>query len=128
MNSKYKKLLSDTFLFTVSNFASKLISFLLIPLYTSILTTTDYGISELIHTTVNFLYPFLTLSISEATIRFAFDREKRDGGVLSTSLLFIVVSWLPLILITPLIPNINVDLGNYWLYFLIYYLTHNFHY
>lgn len=128
MNSKYKKLLSDTFLFTVSNFASKLISFLLIPLYTSILTTTDYGISDLIQTTVNFLYPFLTLSISEATIRFAFDREKRDGGVLSTSLLFIVVSWLPLILITPLIPNINVDLGNYWLYFLIYYLTHNLHY
>lgn len=128
MQGKYKRLLSDTFLFTVSNFASKVISFLLIPLYTSVLSTTDYGISDLIQTTVNFLYPFLTLSISEATIRFAFERETRDGNVLTTSLLFIIISTLILILASPLIPSINRELGTYWIYFLIYYFCYNIHY
>lgn len=128
MNGKYKRLLSDTFLFTISNFASKVISFLLIPLYTTVLTTSDYGISDLIQTTVNFLYPFLTLSISEATIRFAFDQKGRNTSVLSTSLLFIFLSTVPLALITPLIPRINADLGSYWLYFIAYYLCYNVHY
>ena len=128
MNDKYKKLLSDTFLFTVSNFASKIISFLLIPLYTRLLTTADYGISDLIQTTVNFLYPFLTLSISEATIRFAFDGKRREEGVLSTSLLFILLSNVPLIIATLFIHKINMDLSQYWMFFLIYYALHNLHY
>lgn len=128
MDGKYKKLLSDTFLFTLSNFASKAISFLLIPLYTRILTTADYGISDLIQTLVNFLYPFLTLSISEATIRFAFDKKEKKEGVLSTSLSIIVLGWLLLVLTTPLVYVFNIELSKYWLFFLAYYLTYNIHY
>ena len=67
-SNRYKKLFSDTAAFTVSNFASKLLSFLLIPLYTSVLTTEEYGIADLITNTVNVVYPLLTLCIMEATL------------------------------------------------------------
>ena len=125
MNNKYKRLLSDTALFGISNFASKVISFLLIPLYTSKLTTADYGVSDLIQTTVNFLYPFLTLSISEATIRFAFEKK---NNVLSTSLLFIFVSTIILLLASPLVSKINLELSQFWGYFIVYYFCFNIHY
>ena len=46
MNSKYKILASNTVIFAVGNILVKLISFFLMPLYTSILTTEQYGVAE----------------------------------------------------------------------------------
>ena len=73
--NKYKKLLTDTGLFVVSNFASKLLIFLLLPLYTNVLSTEEYAVADLITTTINLTFPVLTLSITEATLRFAFDKN-----------------------------------------------------
>ena len=55
MNQKYKALFSDTAAFAVSNFASKILTFLLVPLYTAILSTSDYGIADLITNTTGVL-------------------------------------------------------------------------
>ena len=67
--SKYKTLAKDTGLFAISDFASKCITFLLLPIYTNVLTTTEYGQVDLLNNMVNLVYPLLTLSIVEATIR-----------------------------------------------------------
>lgn len=40
---KYKYLFKNVGLLTISNFGSKILSFLLVPLYTSLLTTGEYG-------------------------------------------------------------------------------------
>ena len=40
-------LMKNTIIFTLGNFGSKLISFFLIPLYTNVLTTTEYGVVDL---------------------------------------------------------------------------------
>ena len=39
----YRRLLSNTFLFSVSTFGSKLLLFLLTPFYTSVLSQGEYG-------------------------------------------------------------------------------------
>ena len=44
MNTKVKELLSNTLLFTVANLGSKLMVFLMVPLYTAVLSTDEYGI------------------------------------------------------------------------------------
>ena len=72
-SSQYKRLFKDTVLFAVSDFASKCITFLLLPLYTSVLLTDEYGKLDLLNNMVNLIYPLLTLAIVEATIRFALD-------------------------------------------------------
>ncbi len=45
--NRYKKLIKNTALITVGNFASKLLTFFLLPLYTAILTTAEYGVADL---------------------------------------------------------------------------------
>lgn len=117
--------MSDTVLFTISNFASKALVFLLLPLYTNILSTEEYAIADLITTTINLILPILTLSITEAVLRFSFDKGIKKNEVLSTAIIFILVSTLFLVLIKPIIAQIEVanTLNSYWWYFVISYCS-----
>ena len=83
---KYKELTNNTLLFTISNFGSKIISFLLVPLYTNVLSTSDYGSVDLVSTTVQLLLPLLTLNIQDAVLRFALDKEQDEKDVISNGL------------------------------------------
>ena len=73
---KYNYLLKNIGLLTLSSFASKILSFLLVPLYTSILTTKQYGIYDMFNTTVMLLLPLITIDIVDAVLRFGLDRSK----------------------------------------------------
>lgn len=122
---KYLTLFSDTAAFTISNFASKILVFLLIPLYTSVLTTEEYGVADLITNTVNVVYPILTLSVMEATLRFAFDKNVEKSEVLTNSLVIIGLSEIIVILSTPLVKYLSSDMAEYWGWFVIIYLGSN---
>lgn len=126
-DSKYKSLFTNTIAFTISNFASKILVFLLIPLYTSVLSTEEYGIADLITNTINVLYPLLTLAIMEATLRFAFDSDVSKDEVLSNSLVIIGIGELAIIGVWPLISHINDTLSSYWGWFCVIFLGHNLH-
>ena len=56
-----KYLLKNTVIFSIGNFGTKIISFFLVPLYTNILTTREYGTVDLIYTIGMVLVPLLTL-------------------------------------------------------------------
>lgn len=72
MNERVKELISNSALFTIANMGSKILVFLMVPLYTAVLSTEEYGISDLVQTTAMLLYPILTCMISEAVLRFCF--------------------------------------------------------
>ena len=55
--NKVKKLFSNTALFALGNIGSSIILFLLLPLYTNVLTTEEYGIINLVTTFSNLLIP-----------------------------------------------------------------------
>ena len=122
---KYKTLFSDTVAFTISNFASKILVFLLIPLYTSVLSTKDYGIADLITNTINVLYPILTLCIMEATLRFAFDKSENKEEGLINSLIVVIASEILLILAMPIVQIISKQLYSYWCWFCFMYFGFN---
>lgn len=124
---RYKKLTVDTMLFTVSSFGSKFLTLLLTPLYTAVLSTEEYGVADLIITTIDFIYPVLTLMISDAALRFAFDEDKKKSGVLNASFLFVFASTLLLILATPLVGYLSVELSKLWTIFVVTYLFFNLH-
>jgi O-antigen/teichoic acid export membrane protein len=73
VNEKYKYLGKNTLLFTISSFGTKILSFFLIPLYTNVLTTAEYGTADLIATTATLLIFILTLNISDSVLRYALD-------------------------------------------------------
>ncbi len=126
-NSKSKRLAKDTILFGISSFGSKIILFLLVPLYTSILTTENYGIADLITTTVELIYPVLTLGISDATLRFALSKDENKKNVLAISLIFIFFSNVILLSCYPLISFLSPKLNEYWLYFILIFFLFNLH-
>lgn len=119
MKQKYKMLFSDTIAFTISSFASKILVFLLIPLYTSVLSTEQYGIADLITNTVNVIYPIMTLSIMEATLRFAFDEKSNSTDVLSNSLFVIILAEFIIVILWPFSSMFGKTMHEYWIWFAI---------
>lgn len=83
MNTKVKELLSNTLLFTVANLGSKLMVFLMVPLYTVVLSTDEYGIADMVQTTATMLIPILTAMIAEGVLRFCFLKEYSSNEVFS---------------------------------------------
>lgn len=81
--SKYGDLSKNTLLFTINSFGSKLITFLLVPLYTNILSTNDYGTADLMTSTAQLLIPLLTLNIQDAVLRFSLDKTKDPKKIIS---------------------------------------------
>jgi len=124
---KYKKLLSDTALFTLSSFGSKILVFFLVPLYTNILSAQQYGIVDTVTTMTNLLVPVLTLLISEAVLRFALDDSKNKHQVLWAGMLLIFISSGVMLCVKPLMGFVGgkwAFLGDYWLWIVgVYFLN-----
>ena len=76
MNKTYKSLVKNMGYLTISNFASKILVFLLVPLYTSVLSTAEYGIYNAIVTTVQFIAPIVIFNISDGVMRFLLEGSK----------------------------------------------------
>ena len=90
--SKYKDLSKNTLLFTISSFGAKIISFLLVPLYTYVLSTQDYGTVDLMTTTAQLLIPVLTINIQDAVLRYALDKDYDEGVVIGAGIKVISLS------------------------------------
>lgn len=87
---KYKYLLKNLGFLTIGNFATGVLSIILIPLYTDILTRAEYGTYELINTTIGFLLPILTLCIGDAMSTFALLKKYDFTELLSISVRIIL--------------------------------------
>ena len=70
-----KELAKNTGLLAIGQFGTKLLSFFLVPLYTYVLSTADYGTYDLMNTTVSLLVPILSLNICDSALRFPLDKN-----------------------------------------------------
>lgn len=91
MDKKYKTLIKNIGYLTISNFASKILVFLLVPLYTSILTTAEYGRYDAIITTVQFLTPIVILNVSDGVMRYLLDKKYDRKEIYSIGYKYIVI-------------------------------------
>lgn len=83
---KYKYLIKNIGLLTISKFGSKILSFILIPLYTNLLTTTEYGTYDIYSTTVSLMIPILTIQVVDSVVRFSLDENNNKAYVFSLGL------------------------------------------
>lgn len=113
-NRKIKDLSKNTAVFTIGSFGARIISFLLVPLYTYVLSTSEYGTLDIVTTTVQLLVPVLTLNVQDAVLRFALDNNYEKEDVIRISLRINIISacFLGIILmagnfihVLPLTPN-----------------------
>ena len=84
-----KHLLKNTGILAVGTICSKVVSFFLLPLYTAVLSTEDYGISDLIQTITYLLLPFVGLQLCAGVFRLTLERNSPEGKreVISTGVL-----------------------------------------
>ena len=92
MESRSRYLIKNVGILTISNFASKVLVFLLVPLYTNVLTTSEMGTYDLIVSTVTLLVPILSLNIIDAVMRFSMDQSKSPNDVAVIGIKFIMIS------------------------------------
>lgn len=92
MTSRYQKLIKNSTLFAASNFGSKIMIFLLMPLYTRTLTTSEMGIADAIYAACTVILYIVSLTISEATMRFSKMEDVAKEKVLVNSLTVWLIS------------------------------------
>lgn len=119
--SGYRYLFNNIGLLTLSNFATKFLSFFLVPLYTNVLTTTEYGTYDLFNATIGVLLPVLTLNIQESVLRFALDKKTNREAIVTISAKYLLISnFLVIIgLIFNRITNLNAMIAEYGIYFFL---------
>ena len=122
-NNKETKLIKNSALLMMGNFSSKLLVLFLVPFYTSVLSTEDYGVSDLVITTVNLLYPIMSLMVETAVLRFCLDKGTDRKSVFSFALWVETVGFIVLVpisyIVFPLTP-----LADYLFLFMAYYASH----
>ena len=83
MASRYKSLLKDTLVFALGNLGTKLILFLMVPLYTNYMSDAEYGIADLVFTVAQLMAPFISVVIFDAVVRFGLsDSERKEDVIL----------------------------------------------
>lgn len=99
MKKNYLYLIKNVGILAVGNFTTKLLNFFLIPLYTSVLTTTEYGEFDLLNTTIGLLVPIFTLNIFEGIFRYSLDKQTNKVNLLRIAWKYFLLSFIPLCLI-----------------------------
>lgn len=82
---KYTRLGKNTVLVFLGNAGSKLIGLLMLPLYTSWLSVSDYGVTDIINVYVTFLLGIVSCSISEALFIFPKGQTKKIQKIYFTT-------------------------------------------
>ena len=87
--SETKRLIKNTGVIAVGGMATKVVQFFLLPLYTSVLSTAEYGTVDYINTIALFLVPVVSVLMDEALFRFLIDcgtdTEKRRAVTCSVA-------------------------------------------
>lgn len=124
-SNKYRYLIKNTGILTISSFSSKILVFLLVPLYTSVLSTAEYGTYDLSVTTIQLLLPVFTLNIYDAVMRFFMDSRYSKKEVSAVGNKYCVIS----IVLFAAVILINYRLGviqalrDYSFLIFLYYVT-----
>lgn len=89
-NESYAK---NTFILLLGKFSSQLVSFLLLPIYTRYLITSDYGYVDLAITYVLLLTPVLSLRLDSATFRLLVDcrKDEEKKSIYITNIIYILI-------------------------------------
>lgn len=123
--ARMKYLAKNTFIFTLGNLGTKLISFFLVPLYTGILAKEEYGTADLMVTVASFIVPILICNINEAVMRFMLDKNADSDSIISTGIMMLGIMCVFSTVCIPLI-KLYPPFKDCYLYVYFYFISSGF--
>ncbi len=116
MNKK-KQLVKNTIIIFFGRVCTQLISFFLLPLYTSYLNTSEYGIVDLIQTYVTLFVPIITLELEMSIFRYLVDARssKKETNKLISNNFFVLFISLFIFTCLYLIINCFINIPFKWI-------------
>lgn len=109
--SREKELLKNTIILGIGYAVPALASFLTLPMYTALLTKTEYGTYDLITLLLSLVMPAITLQIKVSVFRFLIENrnsEEEKKNYITTAYLFtFVISSASIILLFIILPEVN---------------------
>lgn len=116
---KNRELAKNTIIITIGKICTQFASFLLLPFYTALLTTEQYGAVDLVTTYVQLLLPVVFFQIDQAVFRFLIDKRgnKDDEGTLISSLFVFVIGQCLVFSLIYFIVNLLFTIPYSWLFF-----------
>ena len=121
-NSPYKNLLNNSIIFTIATLGSKVLSFIMVPLYTYVLSTEEYGTVDIMMTLNSLLLPIIFLCISDAVLRYVMDEHYDKKSIMSTALCVYIIGIIALCACLPLISYIYPEVSQYLFLFTILFI------
>ena len=103
----YRNLISNTVLFGISTFGARFLTFLLTPFYTRVLSSTEYGITDLLIQTGNLIIPIASVGIANGVIRYGLERSANKASVFTTGILVTLAGFFVLALASPLLDQLT---------------------
>ena len=89
-----KALFKNTIIIVIGKICTQLITFFLLPLYTSVLSTGEYGTVDLLNTLVSLLLPIVTFQVEQAVSRKFIDnrdKERHKKNIISTGIFSVII-------------------------------------
>ena len=125
--SGYKNLAVNTALFAANAVATRLMTFLLVPLYTYYMSAGEYGITDMSLTVISLVTPLATLAVADAAVRFIIEDDSRKSEY---AFIGFVVTLLSILIVAMLTPALDLDvfggLGKHKVFFLFAYSSSAF--
>lgn len=113
--NKYKKLLSNTLIFGIGTFSSKVMVYLLMPLYTALLSKAEYSTADLITQAANLLMPLAAVGMYDGIFRFAIDAGEKKKEIFSSGMAILLLGSGAFLLLSPLLWQFDYFDGYNWL-------------
>ena len=76
LNNTNKALFKNTGIIAIGQISTKIVNFLLLPLYTALLTTQEYGLVDILSTYSALIVVIVGLQINQAVFRFLVTNRK----------------------------------------------------
>ena len=124
--NKYTRLFSNTLIFTVGKFVSKLIVIFMLPFYTSYLTSAEYSTADLITNLCNLLIPMACLGVSEGIFRGAASKNVDKESFFTNGALLMIIGSAFFLALSPILNLFDYFNEYIWL-IILYVLASNIH-
>lgn len=115
MKEKYTRLISNTAIFTIGKFVSKLIVIFMLPFYTSCLSNAQYSTADLITNLCNLIIPIAALGVGEGIFREAAGKSRDKEAFFTNGIVIMAIGTAAVMILSPLLLLVDTFSPYIWL-------------